>query len=205
MIPAWWPIWRSDSPPGAQPVAERVAAGELFDEMNPYARFPPLFIQGQRDPAKTVQVAAAVTNQHDVREAVHAEAACCVFHDLHENVLRQCDGAGKLHVPGRRVHRSFRHVGHHRGHQRIAQPRGDAAGGVLDDHVVLAEHHVRPVLLRAAGGHDDRGVAIRQGIAHLDPGELLQVYRRRLRGRPTEPARQAQGEDQARHNERPSK
>ena len=78
---------------------------------------------------------------------------------------------------------AFGHVGEHRRDQRVAERARDALGQHARAHVVLAERHVRAVLLGAADRHDDRRLAGLDRIAHLGPRELLdQQARRRLRG-----------------------
>ncbi len=79
-------------------------------------------------------------------------------------------------MPARRIDAAFRHVGEHRRHQRVAEPARNLLGRMLDDEVVLAEHHVRTVLLRAAGRKDDGGLPGLDRVAHLGPCELLDEY-----------------------------
>ena len=44
--------------------------------------------------------------------------------------------------------------------------------------VVLAQYHVRSVLLRAADGYQDRGATAADTVAQLGPGQLLDVEAR---------------------------
>ena len=60
----------------------------------------------------------------------------------------------------------------------VAQRVGDAVGQDVRAHVVLAQHHVRAVLLGAADRHDDGGGAVRDALAQLDAGQRLEVVGR---------------------------
>jgi hypothetical protein len=46
-----------------------------------------------------------------------------------------------------------------------------------DAGIVLAQRHMRAVLLGAAGGNDDGGLAAGDGVARFVPGELLEIDR----------------------------
>ena len=67
---------------------------------------------------------------------------------LLEHVVRHGDRPRKAHVPRGRAEPALRHVRDHGGDEGIAEPAGDALGQDLDARIVLAERHVRPVLLR---------------------------------------------------------
>ena len=122
-------------------------------------------------------VAAVVAEQHDVAEAV--QRASCAPRPraaLLESVLRDRDRAREAHVPGRR--RDRRLPARRRSPARPARCRARAAmrsASTCARDVVLAERHVRAVLLGAADRDDDRGLAGRQRVAHLGPGQLLEL------------------------------
>ena len=69
---------------------------------------------------------------------------------------------------------ALRHVGDHRGDEGVAEPARDELGQELDARIVLAQRHVRPVLLRPPDRHDDRGLARAHEVAHLRPRQLLE-------------------------------
>ena len=48
---------------------------------------------------------------------------------------------------------------------------------MVDDELVLSEHHVGAVLLGAGRGHDDRGRALVDPLTDLGPGELIEEDR----------------------------
>ena len=77
-------------------------------------------------------------------------------------------------MAGGRVQLAFWHIGHHGRHQRIAQLARDAVRIAVDAEVVFAQHHVRSVLLGAAGGNNDGGLAGLEGVAYFGPGEFLE-------------------------------
>ncbi len=85
----------------------------------------------------------------------------------------------------RRIDAALGHVGERRRHQRVAQRLRDLLRERRDPGVVLAERHVRPVLLGAADGHDDRRLARRDLRAQLGPRQIVEEDRRgrrRVRG-----------------------
>ena len=61
---------------------------------------------------------------------------------------------------------ALRHIGHHRRDQGVAELARDEIRRVIDDELVLAEHHVRPVLL-GAGGRDDDYATFMLGVCLL--------------------------------------
>ena len=115
-----------------------------------------------------------VANQHDVGEAMLAKALRRAGQHALEGGLGNRDGAGKAHVLGRWGDVALRHIGHHRGHQRVAQLRGDALGQHLDAGVVLAQREVRAALLGAAHGDDQCGFAGFERGAHFGGGQVVQ-------------------------------
>ncbi len=128
-------------------------------------------------------VAAVVAHEHHVLEAVLLEAARGGLQQALEDRVGHRDRAGVLHVRLGRVDAAFGHVGDGRGHDGVAQRVGDAVGQHVRAHVVLAQHHVRAVLLGAADGHDDGGAAVRDALAQLDAGQRLEVVGREPGGR----------------------
>ena len=76
--------------------------------------------------------------------------------DLFERCIRHDECSRKPHVRCWRIDPALRDVGHDRRHQRIAERRGDLFGQCPDAGVVLAQHHVRPVLLGAADRNESR-------------------------------------------------
>lgn len=127
-------------------------------------------------------VAAVVAEQHHMRQPGTLQAARAGFEHGLEGGRRHADRAGVAHVFGRRIDRTFGHVGHHRRDQRIAELPRDALGEQAHAHVVLAQRHVRTVLLGAADRYQRDRAAGRDAVAQLGPGQLLKMDRRRLRG-----------------------
>jgi hypothetical protein len=95
-----------------------------------------------------------VGDEADGLEAAGLQAAGDAFEHPGVDVFRDADGAGEAQVPGRRVVIALRHIGDDWRHQRLAQFLGDLRRRPAHDVVVLAEHHVRTVLLDAAARHD---------------------------------------------------
>ncbi len=89
---------------------------------------------------------------------------------------RNADRSREAHVPGRGIDPSLGDVGDDRRHQRVAQRARDLLGERTRANVVLAERHVRAVLLGSADGHEDRGRAGGDPVAQLGPGEVLDEY-----------------------------
>jgi hypothetical protein len=65
-------------------------------------------------------------------------------------------------------------------HQRVAQFLRDPLGDMARHEIVLADHHVRAVLLAAAGVDDRSALSRVDGIAHLRPGQVVDPHRARL-------------------------
>ena len=55
-----------------------------------------------------------------------------------------------------------------------AAPPSDLLGRMPDDVVVLAQYHMRTVLLGPARGNDDCGLAVNNGLPDLRPGHFLE-------------------------------
>ncbi len=68
---------------------------------------------------------------------------------------------------------ALEHVGKNRGHQRIVKPAGNLLGSMLDDKIMFAEHHVWPVLFRAARREEDGGFAALQCVSHFGPRQFF--------------------------------
>ena len=96
----------------------------------------------------------------------------------------ECVASGTVIVPGkrmcagRRVDAAFGHVRDHRRDDRVAERARDLLGQRLDAHVVLAERHVRAVLLGAADRHDDVVLPARICVAQLGRRQVLEEHRR---------------------------
>ncbi len=141
-----------------------VALGDTVivdDRMRAHRPSRPLAIQAPRDGLFAALVSAVVADEHDVAESVDGEASRGRHERLLEHRRRHADRPGKTHVRRWRIDVALGHIGDHRSDQRIAERGGDASGEDVDPHVVLAEHHLRPVLLRPADGNDDRRPARR--------------------------------------------
>ena len=67
------------------------------------------------------------------------------------------------------------HVRDHRRHQGVAEALCDAPGQHMGAHVVLAQHHVRAVLLGAADGHEHGRRAVRDARLDLGRGQFVEV------------------------------
>ena len=123
-------------------------------------------------------VAAAVADEHDVREPVRAEARADVGQQAAEGLLGQADRRGVAHVLGGRVDVPLGHERDDRRDQGVAELPRDGLGRRPEHVVVLARRQVRPVLLHAAGGDDHRVLAAPpQRVADLHPGHLLEEDR----------------------------
>ena len=120
-----------------------------------------------------------IADEHDVLEAGVLQAARDAFEHTLEHRFGNADCPREQHVACRRIDGALRHKRDNRRHQRIAHGARDALGRGGDDGVMLAEHHVRAVLLDAAGGHDDRGRAAIDGGFHVEPRHLAHVQARR--------------------------
>ena len=70
----------------------------------------------------------------------------------------------------------FGHISEHRRNERVAKSARNLLSRVLDDEVVLAEHHVRTILFRASGRKNDRGLARLDRITYFRPRELLHEH-----------------------------
>ena len=72
----------------------------------------------------------------------------------------------------------------------LPSARAIFSDSAFDAHVVLAERHVRPVLLGAADRDDDGRLAGADQVAQLGPREILEQHRRRGLGHARPAARQ---------------
>jgi len=84
-------------------------------------------------------------------------------------------------VQGRRLDGAFGHIGQHRRNHRIAQALGDSRGQQPDANIVLAQKHVRSVLLGAADRHQSGGRTCGDALAQFDPAHLFELHARRVR------------------------
>ena len=120
-------------------------------------------------------IVAAVAEDHDVGEAVLRQRLRRTCDHRLERRLGHADRAGVAHVLAGRCDAAFGHVGHHRRHQRIAQFGGDAPGQRLRAKVVLAQRHVRAVLLDPADRDDDGALPLAQCRAYVVAAQFLQM------------------------------
>ena len=134
---------------------------------------------------------AVIADEDNRLEPTGLEAAGDTLEHAGEHRLGHSERSGKAHVTGRRIVVAFRHVADDGRNERAPQVLGDAARGLGDDIVVLAEDHVRTVLLDAARRHDDGRISGIDGAAHLHPCHVLQLDAGRQR------RRQAAGEHEA--------
>ncbi len=115
----------------------------------------PLPVEACGDRREILLVPAVIAEKDDVAEAVQPEAPRRRFEDLLERCLGDRDGSGKAHVRRRRIDAALRNIRDDWRHERIAERLRDSLGERPDPHVVLAQHHVRAVLLGAADRDDD--------------------------------------------------
>ena len=145
------------------------------NEMRARGRAVPVAIELRGDVLQEGLVVARIADQHDVGEAGLAEAATCRVEQAFEGRVGNRDRSGVAHMAGRRRDGALRNIGQHGSHQRVAQLAGDLAGQRLHPYIVLAQRHMRAVLLGAADGHDDGGRAGLQRIAHFSPSEIFEI------------------------------
>ncbi len=112
---------------------------------------------------------AVIAEKDDVAEAVHLKTPGGVFDGLLEGLLGNRDRAGKAHMPGRRIEAALGYIGQHGRDKGRSQGCGDLAGQQLDPEIVLADRHMRPVLLGAADRHDRDRLAGGELIAQFGP------------------------------------
>ena len=99
-------------------------------------------------------------------------------------------------MAGRRLDRAFGNVRHDRRDDRITELTRDPLGQRLDPCVVLAERHVRPVLLGAADGQEHGRLAGADESPKLGPRQILEQDR--IRGLCVGRRGQSQGETERR-------
>ena len=144
--------------------------------MHTHIAASPFFIQQCGNDLQPFLIGATIADQHNILEAVDAKAACGVLGDLDKVFFRQRNGAGEQHVPTGRVNLALRHISQHRRHQRCSEAACDLFRRMFDDEIMLAQHHVRPILLGAAGGEDDGGFARLNRVAQFHPGKFFDEY-----------------------------
>ncbi len=108
---------------------------------------------------------------------MRAQAAGGELEDVSEHSVGHTDGSREVHVTRRRIDRAFRHKRDDRRNERISQVAGDPLCGMADDIVVFAQHHMRAILLDAAGRNDDGAHTLPNCLVNLDPGEFLKMNR----------------------------
>jgi hypothetical protein len=89
-----------------------------------------------------------------------------------EDGVRNADGPRVAHMSGRRVVLAFRNVRDHWRDERPAKLFRDLARRGLHDVVVLADDHVRTILLKSTAWDDHGGETVLDGGPHLDPSQL---------------------------------
>ena len=123
-----------------------------------------------------------IAEEDYVTEAMQLETPGGVFDDLLERILRHRDCPREAQVSGGLVDGAFGHVSQYRRDERVSQPGGDLAGEQTYTNIVLANRHVRTVLLSTADRQDDRGLARGDKVAQFGPGQILDKYVRRAGG-----------------------
>src|SRR5664279_207020 len=114
-----------------------------------------------------------VTYENDVLEAVQLEATCGKLDQLHKVLAGKCDRAWEAHVTGRGIEISLRNVSNHRRHQCISKPTRDLFRCIFDDEIVLADDHLRSVLLGSANRQDQRRLSCTDRVPKLRPRKLF--------------------------------
>ena len=115
-----------------------------------------------------------VTEEDDVTETVSAEAARGGIQRLAKRLFAHRDRPRKPHVPGWRFHGALGNIGQHRRDERITEGVRDPLGEDLDPHVVLAQRHVRAVLLGAADRQEHRRLSGSYEGPELGPCQSLE-------------------------------
>ena len=150
--------------------------------MHPRRCRRPFPVQAIGDRLFVLLVAAVVAEENDVAKAVQLKTSRGIFEYLLKCLVWNAYRTGKAHVRRRRADAAFRHVGHHRCHQCVAKRKRNFLGQNLDPDVMLAEHHVRPVLLGASDRNDDRPPSGADLIPELARGQLIEKHRLRRLG-----------------------
>ena len=121
-------------------------------------------------------VAAAVTDEQDVAEAVHLEAVRDVGQERLEGRLCRAQRSGARHVAAGRLDRTFRDQFYDRRTKRVAELTRDRLAVGAEHVVVLAGREPRAVGLDTAGRDDDGLLAVRERVADVHPGHLLDPH-----------------------------
>ncbi len=173
----------------------------VFNEVRARGRAGPVAVQLAGHVLQQSLVVAGVADQHDMRKARLLETAGGAHEQALEGDVRDRDRPWEAHMLGGRGDVSFGHISQHRRDDGIAERGGDLAGQRLGARIVLAQRHVRPILLGAAHGNDDRGRAGLQAIPHFSPGEILEIDAsgRRRGGIAQEQGAKGEQEDRAAH------
>lgn len=173
----------------------------VLDEVRADGRTGPVAVQLAGHVLQHSLVVAGVADQHDMRKARLLETAGGAHEQALEGAVGDRDRPWEAHMLGGRRDISFGHISQHRRDDGIAERRGDLAGQRLDARIVLAQRHVRPILLGAAHWNDDRGRAGLQAIPHFSPGEILKIDApgRRRGGVAQEQGAKSEQEDRAAH------
>src|SRR5258708_1662009 len=159
-------------------IGPRLVAGVrvyVADEEHAYAARPPGRVELRRRTRQRSLSAAVVAHEDDGLETRGDSRARHGTRDFTEQLVGDGDRAGEAHVSGRRTHVARRREGDGRIYQRVVQSVGDSSRHPMRDEVVLAGHHVRPVLLGRAGVNDGGGLARRDGGADFGPGQFFDV------------------------------
>src|SRR5262249_43416120 len=161
--------------------AELSLAGPVIfaDRVNANRLREPLLIEPSRDCFLVLLVGAMIAEEDDVAEAGLPEAPRGKFERLVESLLRYGDRAGEAHMGSRRRNRTLRDIRYHRRNERVPKCSSDLFGQIADSRIVLAERHMRAVLLGAADRNDDCRLAGAHQIAQLDPSQLFEKHRLR--------------------------
>ena len=150
--------------------------------MHAHGRRGPLAVQPVGDRLEALLIAAVIAEEDDVAEAVQPEAARRGLEDLLEGVLRHRDrfpesacapSAARCRPPG-----TYAITG---ATSALPSARAILSESSLHPHVVLAQHHVRTVLLGAADRHDDRRRSGPDPALQLGPRQLVDEHAVRRR------------------------
>ena len=157
-----------------QPLGIAVVGVVVVEVMHAGCAAFPLRIQRFGHPCHRREIPSAVGDEEDVGEPVGPETARRVLDEALEVFVGERDRARVAHVAGRRIHTALRHVRHDRSDERAPERLGDPARGVPHDVGVLPDREMRPVLLGARGGKEDRRVTGSDRFPGLDRGQFLE-------------------------------
>ena len=106
--------------------------------MYPSRTAAPFIVKCFGDFRYAAHVATTVTDKKDVSKTMSRHAARRVFQDFYKMLIGKTDGSRETHMTGRRIDVPFRHMGHDRGHESLAQFSRYKVSCVFYDVTVLA-------------------------------------------------------------------